>query len=61
MMYIQIIKENKGWNSSVAFYLYFILVPANCERIYLGTKPSQNDKNINSVSSSAPAKQQSYR
>lgn len=60
MMYIQIIKENEAWNSSVAFYLYFILI-FNCERIHLRTKPSQNDKNIHSVSSFAPAKQQSYR
>lgn len=54
MMYIQIIKENEAWNSSVAFYLYFILI-FNCERIHLSTKPSQNDNNIHSVS------RQSYR
>lgn len=54
--------DNKGeWNSLVAFYLYFILIFINCERIYLRTKPSQNDKNINSVSSFATAKQNSYR
>lgn len=60
MMYIRIINENEAWKSPVAFYLYFILILINCERIHLRTKPSQNVRNINSVSSFAPAKQQSY-